>query len=146
MSDIESSLRQLQPEPIAQSALLVEIGRRTTLRSARKWRWLAITNSTIAVILAGLLVARPESATEVRIVYLSSTPSQEMREKSDEATAPIEPALPAWPLGPNYVGLTVARISDGSDDEPAVPSRSLRAADLIRDPSYWSLSKKSGER
>jgi hypothetical protein len=147
LNELEAALRKLQPAPVVQGPMLVEMGRASAVRSARKWRWVSASSSTVAMALAAILVMRPEPATRVQFVNVPSVvPVEEIRETSSEPIEPMESPLPAWRFRQFQVRVPLEPVSAEGDDEPFVEPRPVRAGDVMRDPSLWSSFTNSGVR
>ena len=147
LNELEAALRQLQPAPMVQGPMLFEMGRASAARSVRTWRSVSASAAIVAVGLAAILVLRPEPETLIRIVHVPAiAPVQEIRETSSEPIEPMESPLSAWRLRQYQVRIPLEPISAEGDDEPLVEPRSVRAGDVMRDPSLWSSFTNSGVR
>jgi hypothetical protein len=147
MNELEAALRQLQPAPIVQGPLLIEMGRASAARSARPWRWVSALTSTVAMALAAILILRPEPPIRIQIVHVPAiVPAEEIRETSSEPIEPMESRLSAWRFRQYQVRVPLEPITAGAEDEPFVEPRPVRAGDVMRDPSLWSSYTNSGVR
>ena len=95
--------------------------------------------TTVAILLCGVLVLRPESPTRTHFVQVPEFgPAKETREPGDESVVPNEPPMSAWRLRQHQVRSTSESLVDILDDEPVNPQRLLRAGDVMRNMALWS--------
>lgn len=146
MNEIEAALLRLQPAPVNQGPMLIEMGRATATRSARTWRWVSALTTTVAAALALVIAMRPDAATRIQFVRVPvSAPADVVRESSPEPNQPRELPLSAWRWRQHQVHIDLEPISD-EDDGDSVAPRPLRAGDAVQNTSEWRVFTNSGVR
>lgn len=150
LNELETALRQLQPTPLVQGRMLIDIGRAAGARSIRRWQGATLMASLSALALAVLQLSLPGPTTVVQIVYLPSVKSPGDRpgtiaEAIDDAEVGDAPHS-RWRPWTLEARQRLEPVSSDATNEPAIEPAPLRAGDVYNDASLVTTFTKSGGR
>jgi hypothetical protein len=158
LSDLERSLRQLQPTPAVTGPMLFAMGRASALRSIRIWRGVSLVSVLAAMTLGGIVLWRPEPEARVVVVSIpvmleakpANVPTELVEPNEPIAQAdPTESPAPAWRKRLQQMSSRPEPLSDPTDaDGPTTVKepRPFDVNDFLKGPGVWSSLSPLGDR